>query len=71
MESKSFFFSFQVFIPDDLDCHGRSLAEMSSEELTEYRRRRKSAFRRFATWLEEKAPGWMDYWMTCEKKQFD
>eukprot|EP00434_Breviolum_minutum_P005988 symbB.v1.2.005276.t4/scaffold305.1/size282400/5 len=41
---------FEVFVPDDLDCHGRSLAEMSSEELTEYRRRRKSAFRRFATW---------------------
>eukprot|EP00913_Durusdinium_trenchii_P027896 g26156.t1 len=39
---------FDVFVPDDLQCAGQTLGEMTEAQLTEYRRRRRSAFRVFA-----------------------
>eukprot|EP00931_Biecheleriopsis_adriatica_P120740 TRINITY_DN95838_c0_g1_i1.p1 TRINITY_DN95838_c0_g1~~TRINITY_DN95838_c0_g1_i1.p1 ORF type:complete len:184 (-),score=37.60 TRINITY_DN95838_c0_g1_i1:46-567(-) len=42
---------FEVFVPDDASCSGLALAEMTVEQLTEYRRNRNSAFKVFAAWL--------------------
>ena len=35
---------FEVFMPDDAEAAGLTLAEMSEEQLTSYRQRRHSAF---------------------------
>ena len=44
---------FEVFVPDDAACAGLALAEMTVDQLTEYRRTRDSAFKAFANWLRE------------------
>ena len=36
---------FEVFIPDDSEAAGLTLAQMSEEQLTRYRQRRHSAFK--------------------------
>ena len=62
MQTSSITICLQVFIPDDLGCAtaGLALAEMSEAQLTAYRRARRSAFRRFAEWLQGGAEGAMD-----------
>ena len=44
---------FQIFQPEDVSVKGMTLAEMSEEQLSTYRRERNSAFKAFATWWAE------------------
>eukprot|EP00415_Alexandrium_ostenfeldii_P004856 UN4856 len=41
---------FEIFVPDDAAPGGLTLAEMSKDQLNEYRRNRNSAFKAFAHW---------------------